>query len=115
MLRRTSAPFEKKLTPSQKQETQKALTKLNHLISEEAQAGVPFERIFNNDVIKYDTFQKGFYTFKARGRDRSQIRILYKFVRHSMDTYHIEVHKVSFKRRNSKDYIREFQRYVDNY
>ena len=36
---------------------------------------MPFEKIFNNESIKYDVFDKNFYIFKGHGRDKAQIRI----------------------------------------
>ena len=105
----------KKYSPSEKREIEKALEKLKTMITTEEQYGVPFEKIFNNESVKYDVFGKNFYTFKAHGRDKAQIRILYKFIRKSIKEFDLELHLVAIKRKNDKEYMKEFQRYVDCY
>lgn len=64
------------------------------MIAIKEQYGIPFEKIFNDETLKYDVFDndKGFYTFKAHGRDKTQIRILYKFVRMSEQKFEVEMH-----------------------
>ncbi len=103
----------KKCSPSEKREITKAFQKLKEMILIEEQYGIPFEKIFNNETLKYDVFGHGFYTFKAHGKDKAQIRILYKFIRLSKQKFELELHMVSIKRRNDKDYMKEFHRYVN--
>lgn len=105
----------KKYSPSERKEILKAFDKLRQLIDTEESYGCSFEKIFNNDSIKYDVFQHNFFTFKSQGRDRSQIRILYKFVRGTQGDYDLELHMVRIKRRNDKEYMKEFADYVANY
>lgn len=105
----------KKFSPSEKREIFKTFDKLREMISAEEQYGTPFEKVFNNEVLKYDILGHDFYTFKAHGRDKSQIRILYKFIRKAKCEFDLEMHMVSIKRRNDKDYMKEFQRYVECY
>lgn len=105
----------KKYSPSERKEIKKALKKLKNMIVTEEQYGVPFEKIFNNESLKYDVLGKGFYTFKAHGRDKTQIRILYKFIRKTIQDFELEIHMVFIKRRNDNIYMKEFQRYVDCY
>ena len=105
----------KKYSPSEKREIEKAFEKLKTLIETEERYGIPFEKIFNNETVKYSVLGNGFYTFKAHGKDKAQIRILYKFIRKTMQEFELEMHMVWIKRKNNKDYIREFQRYVDYY
>lgn len=93
---------------------QQAMIKLHRMIDEYEKAGVLFEKIFNNDVIKYDVLGKNFYTFKAHGEDRAQLRILYRFIR-TDEGFDLECHKVMIKRRNDKKYIHDFEKYVMNY
>lgn len=93
---------------------EKAMKKLNSQIAQIEQGGTPFEKIFNNDSIKYDVLGKGFFTYKYRGADSSQLRVLYKFIRKNKNLYDIEVHKVVVKRRSGKEYIKEFEDYVDS-
>lgn len=105
----------KKYSPSEKREIEKVFEKLKTMILTEEQYGVPFEKIFNNASIKYDIFDKNFYTFKGHGRDKAQIRILYRFIRKSIEEFDLEMHLVAIKRKNDKEYMKEFQRYVDCY
>lgn len=103
----------KRYSQNEKREIKKAFEKLKEMIAVEEQYGVPFEKVFNNDKLKYDILGHGFYTFKAHGKDKAQIRILYRFIRMPEQKFELEIHMVSIKRRNSKDYMKEFQRYVD--
>lgn len=105
----------KKYSPSERKEIIKAFEKLKNMIMVEEQSGVPFEKIFNNESLKYDILGKGFYTFKAHGRDKIQIRILYKFIRKAMKDFELEIHMVFIKRRNDNTYMKKFQKYVDCY
>ena len=105
----------KKYSPSEKREIGKAFEKLKQMIAVKEQYGVPFEKIFNDETLKYDVLGNGFYTFKAHGRDKAQIRILYKFVRMPEQEFEVEMHMVLIKRRTDKEYIKEFQRYVACY
>ena len=91
----------------------KALNKLCELILQFEENGQPFERIFNNEAIKYDVFDNNFYTYKFR-YDNTQLRILYHFVREK-DKIIIELHQYAVKRRNNKSYIEAFEKYVKNY
>ena len=127
----------KKYSPSERKEILKAFEKLQKMIVTEERYGIPFEKIFNNASVKHDVFGNGFYTFKAHGRDKAQIRILYKFIRKTMEDFErsrettfvhekvaivdseclfcLEMHMVSIKRRNDNAYMEDFQRYVDCY
>lgn len=105
----------KKYSPNEKKEIIKALKKLKQMIEIEESYGVPFEKIFNNETLKYDVLGNGFYTFKAHGRDKTQIRLLYRFIRISEQKFEIELHMVAIKRKTSKDYMKEFQNYVECY
>lgn len=107
----------KKFTPSERKEIIRGFEKLNSLISVFEAEGIAFEKIFNNDKIKYDVLGKNFYTFKYSGKDRSQIRVLYRFVRSEdgKDKFLLEMHGVRIKRRKGKEYIQEFTDYVNNY
>ena len=104
----------RKASPSLKKNIDKALIKLSYLIQEQENYGVSFEKIFNNDAIKYDVLGYGFYTFKFVAENSSQLRILYRFVREN-DSFILECHKVEIKRRSGKEYIRKFEDYVKTY
>lgn len=105
----------KKYSPSEKREVIKAFDKLKNLIDTEESYGTMFEQIFNNETIKYDILGSGFYTFKAQGRDRSQMRLLYHFSRLANGEYDLQLHKAYIKRRSGKEYMSEFASYVEEY
>ena len=105
----------KKYSPNEKREILKAFEKLKEMIRVKEEYGVPFEKIYNCDVLKYDILGRGFYTFKAHGRDKTQIRILYRFIRMSEREFELEMHMVSIKRRTNNEYMKDFQRYVECY
>jgi hypothetical protein len=105
----------KKLDNKEKELVDRALNKLEKQINIIEETGTPFEKIFNNDSIKYDILGKGFYTYKFVAENSSQIRILYRFVRINSSSYDLECHKVEVKRRSGKDYIKKFENYVKTY
>ena len=102
----------KKCPPSEKREIMKAFEKLRQMISIKESYGVPFEKIFNDETLKYDILGKNFYVYKAHGKDRAQIRILYKFIRIAEKKFDLELHQVVIKRKTNKEYIKEFREYV---
>lgn len=94
---------------------EKAMQKLERQIKELEANGKPFEKLFNNETIKYDVLGKNFFTYKFRGDDSSQLRILYRFVRNKNGTFDIECHKIAVKRHSGKEYIKEFEAYAANF
>ena len=54
----------KKLDNKEKELVDRALRKLENQINVIESTGTPFEKIFNNDSIKYDILGKSFYTYK---------------------------------------------------
>lgn len=105
----------KKYSASEIREINKAFKKLKRMIAVKEQYGIPFEKIFNDETLKYDVLGNGFYTFKAHGRDKAQIRILYKFIRMPEQEFEVEMHMVLIKRRTDNEYMKEFQHYVACY
>ncbi|WP_286077046.1 hypothetical protein [Thomasclavelia cocleata] len=97
-----------------RQLTEKAMAKLDTQIKTLEEGGVKFEKLFNNDAIKYDVLGKNFFTYKFRGDDSSQLRVLYRFVRND-ESFVVECHKVEVKRRSGKGYIKEFESYAANF
>lgn len=93
----------------------KAMDKLARLIIDLDSSGVKFEKIFNNDVIKYDILGKNFYTFKFRAEDKTQLRALYRFNRVDDGQAEIELHKFFIKRNPDKSYIKVFESYVNDF
>lgn len=104
----------KKFDNKEQELINRALKKLERQITTFESTGTPFEKIFNNDAIKYDVLGKGFYTYKFVAENSSQLRILYRFVR-TENGFDIECHKVEVKRRSGKGYIKDFEEYVKNY
>ena len=92
----------------------RAMNKLEKQIKIIDNGGTKFEKIFNNDAIKYDILGNGFYTYKFVAENSSQLRILYRFIRKDND-FDLECHKVEIKRRSGKEYIKKFEEYVKNY
>lgn len=105
----------KKLDNKEKELVDRALNKLERQIDVIEETGTPFEKIFNNDSIKYDILGKSFYTYKFVAENSSQIRILYRFVRNTDNSYDLECHRVEVKRRSGKEYIKKFENYVKGY
>ncbi len=105
----------KKLDNKEIELVDRALNKLEKQIDIIESTGTPFEKIFNNDSIKYDVLGKNFFTYKFVAENSSQIRILYRFVRNEDNSYIIECHKVEVKRRSGKEYIKKFEEYVKTY
>ncbi len=67
---------------------------------------IPFNRIFNDDHIKYDK-QGDFYTYKVQ-RGNLQLRILYTYL--IIDARPIILMADYFiKKKNNKKYIRQFE------
>lgn len=97
-----------------KEAINKALNKLCETIMQFESEGTPFERIFNNEALKYDIFENNFYTYKFRYADNTQLRILYHFVRKDGKII-IELHQYAVKRRTNKNYIDSFEKYARNY
>ena len=110
--------WKKKLPVEEIRNVEKGISKLKTMIERHEEQGVPFEKIFNNDVIKYDILPKNFFVFKHHGAQNSQVRILYRFVRLPDKKFDIEVHKVYIKRKDldlQNTYLKEFEKYVANY
>ena len=107
--------YQKLRNNKEKELVDRALKKLEKQINILESTGTPFEKIFNNDSIKYDILGKSFYTYKFVAENSSQIRILYRFVRNEDNSYDLECHKVEVKRRSGKEYIRKFEEYVKLY
>ena len=92
----------------------RAMKKLERQIEAFESTGTAFEKIFNNDAIKYDVLGNGFYTYKFVAENSSQLRLLYRFIRED-NSFILECDKVVVKRRKGKEYIKAFEDYVKNY
>ncbi len=69
--------------------------------------GVSFEKIFNDDHVKYDKHGQ-FYTFKYQ-RNNIQIRILYAYITVD-ETEIIMITDYFVKKKNDKSYIKQFDK-----
>ena len=105
----------KKHDPKEQELIIRAMNKLENQINVIESGGTRFEKIFNNDAIKYDILGTGFYTYKFVAENSSQLRLLYRFVRKENGDFVLECHRVEIKRRSGKDYIKKFEEYVKNY
>lgn len=103
-----------KLKPELKKCIDKEMERLISLIKATEESGTPFEKIFNNEVIKHNVLSEKFFTFKTHGPDSTQLRLLYEFKRDGENTY-IILHKFFVKRRTSNEYLTDFKEYAKNY
>lgn len=106
------------LTREEIQGTEQGMTKLRTMIDQFESYGTPFEKICNNDTIKYDVLGKGFYVFKHLYKGRTQLRILYQFIRNEDQTFELKVHRVYCKRKSNSAtqalYLKQFKHYIDS-
>ena len=97
--------------------TNKLVSRLKAYIDSFESNGTPFEKIFNNDKIKYDCYDNNFFCFKMHCDHRRTFRLLYRFIRKAIG-YDIEPHMLVLKRDTSKSkrgYLEQFEKYVKNY
>ena len=105
----------KKTSKEERSAVQKAIDKLLRKIADYQESGVIFEKICNDDSIKYDTFGNGFFTLKSQTQ-QLPIRILYRFIRTNTDETYIEIHQCYLKKHSDqKRYIHQFTSYVEAY
>lgn len=93
---------------------EKSMKRLISFVEDYEKHNTPFEKIFNNEVVKHNVLSERFFTFKTHGPDSSQLRLLYEFKRVGNDEYFI-LHKFFIKRRTSNEYLSDFKEYVKNY
>lgn len=74
-------------------------------ILEYEKQGVCFDRIFNDDKIKYDKHGK-FFTFKSQ-KSNVQLRILYSYMLIDQEPVFL-IADYYVKKKNKKDYIKKF-------
>ena len=74
-------------------------------ITEYEKQGVCFERIFNDDKIKYDKHGK-FFTFKSQ-KSNIQLRILYSYMLIGQEPVFL-IADYYVKKKKKKDYIKKF-------
>lgn len=82
-----------------------AVDALSRRISAYEAQNIEFSRIFNDPTVKYDKHGE-FFTFKSQ-KSNMQIRLLYTYLTIE-DQKIIVIADFHIKKRNSKDYIRQF-------
>ena len=92
----------------------KAAKDLADKIAQYFVGGTRFECIYNAENIKYDKHGDSFYTYKAHGKNHSQIRLLYSCAQNKDTTYiivadYIEKRKTGCK--GHKDHLERFSKY----
>ena len=95
-----------KANSDEKKAVNNSVSKLVSRIEAYERDGTPFERIYNDDKVKYDVLGNGYYTFKNQTQ-RIQLRILYRLIDDDL-----QIHMVHVKKRNNKNYIGQFEEYV---
>lgn len=73
--------------------------------------GIPFERIFNDEKVKYDKHGE-FFTFKCK-KSNMQLRILYTYFVYDKEPVFL-IADYFVKKKNKKDYIKKFD-YVNKW
>lgn len=104
----------KKTSEDMRRATEKSIQKLISKIEQYESSGTPFEKIFNDDSVKYDVLGNNFFTMKAQST-QMPLRILYKFNRDENHGFTIEVHHTHIKKHNNKEYMREFATYASSH
>ena len=92
----------------------KAANELGNKIVQHYDCGVNFNNIYNAENIKYDKHGDYFFTYKAHGKNKSQLRLLYACVQSEDVTFliivdYIEKRKTNLKGR--KDHLEKFSKY----
>ena len=100
----------KKTSKSEMMFLEKGLKKLISKITLYEEAGVPFEKICNDDSIKYDIFGNNFFTYKIQ-TTQMPLRVLYRFIRNDKNNFVIEVHRI-YQKHKGKEYIKNFENYA---
>jgi hypothetical protein len=77
------------------------------IISTYAQQGVTFNKVFNNDTLKYDQYKNGLFAYRHHDKSRTQLRLLYRVIETS-DTCAIELVSFYVKRNTTNEYISYF-------
>lgn len=95
----------------------KAINKMSKMLETYDNNGIPFEKIFNNDIIKHNCLDNDIYVFKYIGPDNSQIRLLYHYDRKDDLNSEINILTYHIKRTDAPNsqYLDDFRAYAKNY
>lgn len=100
----------KKASKDERRAIEKGVKKLIQKIDQYAKDGIPFEKICNDDSVKYDILANNYFTLKAQSQ-QMPLRILYRFCRKDED-YTIEIHQSYQKKYADKRYMAAFEQYA---
>lgn len=92
----------------------KATRDLGDKIIQFYKSGVSFNNIYNAENIKYDKHGECFFTYKAHGKNKTQLRLLYSCVQTDDTTYIIVVDYIEKRRtvnKGHKDHLEKFSKY----
>jgi hypothetical protein len=73
------------------------------------QQGTPFNKVFNNDTLKYDQYKNGLFAYRHHDKSRTQLRLLYRVIEGN-DSCAIELVSFYEKRTTGKEYISYFSK-----
>lgn len=97
-----------------KQTIIKATRELGDKILQFYENGVSFNNIYNAENIKYDKHGDNFFTYKAHGKNKTQLRLLYSCVQTDDTTYIIVVDYIEKRKsfnKGHRDHIEKFAKY----
>lgn len=80
----------------------KASEELGAKIIQFYESGVCFNNIYNAENIKYDKHGDCFFTYKAHGKNKTQLRLLYSCVQTDDTTYIIVIDYIEKERQSIK-------------
>ena len=92
----------------------KASEELGAKIFQFYESGVCFNNIYNAENIKYDKHGDCFFTYKAHGMNKTQLRLLYSCVQTDDTTYKIVIDYIEKRKtvnKGHKDHIEKFSKY----
>lgn len=92
----------------------KAAEELGYKIIQFYESGVSFNNIYNAENIKYDKHGDCFFTYKAHGKNKTQLRLLYSCVQTDDTTYVIVVDYIEKRKtvnKGHKDHLEKFSKY----
>lgn len=95
---------------------EKAVKDLADKIVQCYKSGIAFNNIYNADNIKYDKHGNDFFTYKAHGKNKSQLRLLYACVQNDEATYLLIIDYIEKRKRTTRgcgDHIDKFSKYDD--
>lgn len=90
---------------------QKGVNKLVAKITQYQKTGTSFERIYNDDTVKYSILDNNFCVFKYQNQ-QLPLRLLYRFKHMGNNTDRLEVHLSYVKKYDDNRYFQIFRTYA---